>query len=114
VLPFMVSRLPVDVQKQVVGIVLLSPSKSADFQFHVSDWLGSDEGSPNALLPELEKIHTLPLLCMYGEEESDDTVCTDVQTGRGAKVVQLPGDHHFDGDNAAVTKWMLSQFPVQR
>ncbi len=113
VLPFMVSRLPADVQKNVAGVVLLSPSKSADFQFHVSDWLGSDEGSPNMLQPELAKIRALPLLCVYGEEESDDTVCTDLAEGNGIHVVQLPGDHHFDGDNTAVTKLMLSQFPVQ-
>lgn len=113
VLPFMVSRLPVNLQKNVAGIVLLSPSKSADFQFHVSDWLGgSDDGSPNELLPELEKFRALPLLCVYGEEESDDTVCTDLVEGKGIKVVRLPGDHHFDGDNSAVTALMLSQFPV--
>lgn len=114
VLPFMVSRLPADVQKNVAGVVLLSPSKSADFQFHVSDWLGSDEGSPNELLPELAKIRALPLLCIYGEEENDDTVCTDVVENQSTKVVRLPGDHHFDGDNTAVTALMLSQFPVRR
>ncbi len=112
VLPFMVSRLPAELQKNVAGVVLLSPSKSADFQFHVSDWLGSDEGSPNPLQPELAKIHALPLLCIYGEDESDDTVCTDLTEGNGIKVVQLPGDHHFDGDYSAVTRLMLSQFPI--
>lgn len=114
VLPFMVSRLAVDVQKTVAGVVLLSPSRSADFQFHISDWLGSDEGSPNPLQPELAKFRALPLLCVYAVDEEDDTVCVDLKEGDKTHIVRLAGDHHFDGDYAAVTREILAWLPVQR
>ncbi|HQQ75670.1 MAG TPA: AcvB/VirJ family lysyl-phosphatidylglycerol hydrolase, partial [Pseudomonadales bacterium] len=56
VLPFMVSHLPADLQQAVSGLVLLSPSHDVDFQFHISDWLESEGGNPNPLLPEMTKI----------------------------------------------------------
>ncbi|HSC76444.1 MAG TPA: AcvB/VirJ family lysyl-phosphatidylglycerol hydrolase [Pseudomonadales bacterium] len=111
VLPFMVSHLPADVQQAVSGLALLSPSQDVDFQFHVSDWLESDSGDPNPLLPEMEKISRIPLLCVYGDDD-DETLCQQLTESSGRHIVRLPGDHHFDGDYNTVTQLLLSQFPV--
>lgn len=111
VLPFMITHLPADTRQVVTGLALLSPSQDVDFQFHVSDWLESDAGSPNPLLPEMAKISQIPLLCVYGEGD-EETLCQQMKEGDGRHIVRLPGDHHFDGDYDTVTKLLLSQFPV--
>ena len=111
VLPFMVSHLPADTQQVITGLVLLNPSQDVDFQFHVSDWLESDTGNPNPLLPEMVKISQIPVLCIYGEDDTE-TLCQQMREGEGRHIVHLPGDHHFDGDYGAVTQLLLSQFPV--
>lgn len=113
VLPFMVSHLPADMQQTVSGLVLLSPSQSVDFQFHVSDWLESEGGNTHPLLPEMAKISQIPVLCVYGEGD-DETLCQHLTEGQGKHIVRLPGDHHFDGDYDTVTQLLLSRFPVSR
>lgn len=112
VMPFMVSRMPADVQASVVGLVLLSPAQSVDFQFHISDWISSNNTSMYQLQPEMEKLARLPVLCIYGNEESDG-LCPLLKGKENRQVVGLPGDHHFDGDYAAVVRLALEKFYPQ-
>lgn len=107
VLPFMVSRMPVELQDAVAGMVLLSPSQSVDFQFHISDWIKSgDSTSLYQLQPEMQKLARLPVLCVYGVED-DAGLCPLLKTAEKTKITRLPGDHHYDGDYATVTRLIL-------
>ncbi len=94
ILPAVYNHLPETDRKDVNLIVLLALGKAADFEIHVSGWLGkSSTGFP--ILPELNRIPGKKVLCIYGQEEKDDTACTEY-SAPGAQVVQLPGGHHFD------------------
>jgi type IV secretory pathway VirJ component len=44
---------------------------------------------------------------MYGSKE-DDTVCRDLSSG-DAKVVQLTGGHHLDGDFVGLADSVLAE-----
>ena len=69
VLPFFANRLPADLLERVRLVALLGPGKTADFEFHVTDWLGGgSKGQP--VLPEVKKLagHP-PVLCLYGSQE---------------------------------------------
>lgn len=103
VLPFIVSRLPPDVRRDVVQVSLLGLSSRATFQFHVSDWLRTAPrpGDP-AVLPEAAKLDLGRVQCFYGEEEPD-TLCPELGR-RGAEVVRTTGGHHFDGDYGALAR----------
>jgi type IV secretory pathway VirJ component len=109
VLPFMISRMPADLQTSVAGMVLLSPSQSVDFQFHISDWIHSNNTSLYTLRPEIQKLASVPLLCVYGVDD-DAGLCQLLTASEKTKIVKLPGDHHYDGDYATVTRLILDFF----
>lgn len=96
VLPFLVSRLPPDLRSKVALVTLLGPSREATFEIHVAEWLGSRGGDGEATLPEVEKLRGTPLLCVFGEKESD-SLCRDLPNGLG-HLLPTTGAHHFGGD----------------
>jgi type IV secretory pathway VirJ component len=106
VLPFMVNRLSPESLKHVAGIALISPSHSASFEFHVSDWL-SDSSDPASVpvLPELEKMKGHKVLCMAGSDEPD-SLCKDLKLV-WVKNVIVPGGHHLGGDYSRIARTIL-------
>ena len=105
VLPAFASRLPADLLERVRLVALLGPGKTADFEFHVTDWLGGgSKGQP--VLPEVRKLagHP-PVLCLYGSQESD-SLCPQISAPLG-KAQVLPGAHHFGGDYDALAALIL-------
>jgi type IV secretory pathway VirJ component len=94
ILPAVYNRLSEPDRKSVALIVLLALGKTADFEIHVSGWIGkSNDGLP--ILPELNQIQGNKILCIYGKEEMADSACTELSTS-GATLMELPGGHHFD------------------
>ena len=108
VVPFMASRLPQDLRARVRLVALMGPDDSVDFEFHLSDWLGSDHHDTNLpVLPEIRKLEDLNVVCFYGESE-DDSLCPALQNGP-ARVVRLSGGHHFSGDYEGVAERILQE-----
>jgi type IV secretory pathway VirJ component len=106
VMPFVVNRLSADARKHVSGIVMISPSRTASFEFHVSEWIGgSSEEGYLPVLPELEKLKGENVLCMAGSEESD-SLCRELKLPWVRNVI-LPGGHHLGGDYAKITRTIL-------
>jgi type IV secretory pathway VirJ component len=106
-LPFMMTRLPEDLQAQVVLIALLGPSSSAEFEFHVLDWVGAGPRK-NTLptIPEIEKIPAgIKILCAYGEGD-DDQICTKLDPHR-VHCLQLPGGHRLKSGYGPVAAAIL-------
>jgi len=107
-LPFMFNRLPAALARSIERVVLIAPSKSASFEFHVSTWLGKDPpGLP--VRPEVARIPGKRLTCLYGGDE-DDSLCLDLN-GADYHVVRLPGGHHFSGDYDTLAKTILADLP---
>jgi len=107
VLPFFTNRLPADLLEKIRLLALLGPGKTADFEFHVTDWLGGgSKGQP--VLPEVRKLagHP-PVLCLYGSKESD-SLCPQIAAPLG-KAQVLPGAHHFGGDYDALAALILKE-----
>ncbi len=102
-LPFLVNRLPAKTRERVRRVALLSPSATADFEFHVTSWVGVGD-SGHATAPEIDRL-TVPVTCIYGKEETD-SVCL---TARSALLRREPldGAHHFDGDYGRLAELIL-------
>src|SRR3954463_7272004 len=64
VLPFAVTRLPEAVRRRVALVALLSPSKSATFEFKVADWFKDRNGVPTR--PEIDRMRGTKTICVYG------------------------------------------------
>jgi type IV secretory pathway VirJ component len=107
VLPFMANRLPPEVLDRVRGIAMLGPALTAEFEFHLTDWLGESEAAGRPVLPELEKLRGKRIVCVYGEEEKN-TLCTKVPPPL-ADVIRLTGGHHFDGSYEVLARTVLRE-----
>lgn len=105
VLPFAVNRLSDDARRDVALAAILGMSEHALFEFHMSSWISDDNSGP-ATLPEVDRISGIPVLCVYGEQESD-SLCPKLDAHK-FMVVKLKGGHHFDGDYAGLAKTILS------
>ena len=105
VLPFAVNRLSVATRSHVALTAILGMSEHALFEFHVTSWI-SDSNEGPATLPEVDKLHGMPVLCIYGAEE-DDSLCPKLDAKK-IIVVKLKGGHHFDGDYAGLAREILN------
>jgi type IV secretory pathway VirJ component len=105
VLPFLVNRLPGALLQHVQSVALLGLSDTADFEFHISDWIRRSGSSPYQTVPEVRRL-TVPVVCVRGGDE-DDSACrilkgthiTSFAVGRG---------HHFSGDSAQLVDAILN------
>ncbi|MGH8054104.1 MAG: virulence factor family protein [Stenotrophomonas sp.] len=107
VLPAAINELPPSTSSMLRMTALMSAGTNADYEFHVSSWIGggADDGLPIA--PEVAKLSPQRTLCIYGADD-DGALCPQLPAG-GAQVVKLPGDHHFEGDYAALARVILQQ-----
>lgn len=105
VLPFAYNRLPDDAKARVRQVSLLAPSTSADFEFHVAGWLGSESADAEPTAPELARMPPSKVQCFSGRED-EDSVCPALSAS-GVETVATSGGHHFDGDYAALTARIL-------
>jgi type IV secretory pathway VirJ component len=111
VMPFVLSRLPEELRRKVTLVVLLSTATYANWEIHWGDWL-HDQPHQGArpVLPELARVEGLRLLCVYGAEESADSLCPTLPAGK-AELLKLPGGHHFDENYPALAEQILRRLP---
>jgi len=105
VLPFAVNRLSEATRARVALVAVMGMSEHALFEFHLSSWI-SDSNSGPATLPEINRISGVPVLCIYGADESD-SLCPKLDP-RKFNIVKLKGGHHFDGDYANLARQILA------
>jgi type IV secretory pathway VirJ component len=106
VLPFMINRLPEEFRSRVVLVVLMGPSHTAEFKFHLTDWLGgSSDKNALPVKPEVEKLKGTKILCFYGEGEKD-TICPELDTN-STKAVPLKGGHRVGGNFEPIVQEVL-------
>jgi type IV secretory pathway VirJ component len=100
--PFMLTRLGSAWRKRIPLLVLLSPSRYASFEFHLSD-LFSDKRRPSDIpvLSELEKVRGLPILCVYGTGDPG-ALCPDISPGLAKVVARRQGHRMEDPEEIAL------------
>lgn len=107
VLPFAVNRLPASSKKLVAQTVLMALGRKASFEFHLGNWVASnDDGLP--IQPEVDQLTAASTLCLYGEDEADDSLCPSTSATH-VHAVALSGGHHFDGAYDKLVELMLAR-----
>jgi len=105
-LPFLANRISSENLEKVVIIALIGPGHMVDFKFHPTYWLGGESaGNPRPVLPEVEKLSGKKILCFCGEEENN-SLCREMKPSL-AKVIVLPGGHHFGGNYKVIAETIL-------
>jgi type IV secretory pathway VirJ component len=105
VLPFAVNRLPESTRARVALVAVMGMSEHALFEFHLSSWISDSNAGPETL-PEINRISGIPVLCIYGADETD-SLCPKLDPKK-FKIVKLKGGHHFDGDYANLARQILA------
>jgi type IV secretory pathway VirJ component len=101
-----VARLPAELRERVNLVALVAPGRVAEFEVHVTDLLGGGGGDAQ-ILPEVQSLGGLPVLCIYGDSEADESLCPLLTDVKGAKALMLQGGHHFGGDYARVARAII-------
>lgn len=110
VLPFLVARLPEAWRRRVELVTLVAPSTTAQFEFHVAEWLGSAATDALPTAPEVARLRDLRVLCLQGEND-DESLCRKLPPG-AAEVAILGGGHHFGGGYAEVARRIVAALPT--
>jgi type IV secretory pathway VirJ component len=105
VLPFVVNRLPPELRERVASVSLLGIDSNASFEVRIADWVASDSAGPPTR-PEVAALAHLPVLCVYGEGESD-SICPQLSAA-GIAREQIGKGHHFSGEYALLADRILA------
>ncbi len=98
--PFVVNRFSKDVNGYVKNIVLLSVSRSTDFEVHVMDLFGKGKKRAMSVTDEINKLVQKPLLILHGEDEDDKIEPSSLKVPY--KLLNLKGGHKFDSNTPEV------------
>lgn len=106
VMPFLISRLPIDLKKKVKLIALITPGKTSDFTIHLNDMLLIDGTYKYKVPEEIEKIHDKKIICFFGQNE--DAIFPYNWRQDNVKTVIVKGGHSFY-DSEPVMKAILAE-----
>jgi type IV secretory pathway VirJ component len=109
VLPFVVNRLPPELRARVATVSLLGVDSNASFEIRIADWVGSDDNGPPTR-PEVAAIGGVPVLCIYGEGESD-SICPGLPKNpehTRITLAEVGKGHHFSGEYATLAERILA------
>jgi type IV secretory pathway VirJ component len=109
VMPFVVTRLSKESRALVSLAAGMGLSEHAAFEFHLTNWVSNGSEGPETL-PEVARINGIPFLCIYGADEKD-TICPKLEKTPSARVVKLPGGHHFNGNYELLAEQILKAMP---
>lgn len=130
VLPSIIDKLGPENRMRIAQVVLLSPTRDVNFEIEVESYMtkqGWVKDEAKALrekisptkhypaLPPLLGVQDLPsIVCYYGSDDKDDTLCTQDGLPSSIIVHELPGDHHFNEAYPSLAREMLEELPVQK
>ncbi len=99
--PFAATNLESDMRPRLTLIAMLTLLERASFAYHFSDlWRTTSGSGDTPILPQLEQLKGLPMLCIYGKDEKE-SLCRAAPPGL-MTVVARNGQHHFDGNYNAL------------
>jgi type IV secretory pathway VirJ component len=99
--PFAATNLASDIRPRLTLIAMLTLLERASFVYHFSDlWRTTSGKGDIPVLPQIEELKSVPMLCIYGKEEKE-SLCRTAPAGL-MTVVERNGKHHFDGNYDAL------------
>lgn len=128
VLPTIVNHLSAANRARIAQLVLLSPSRDATFEIELEGYMITpgwfQDHLKNTLqwfnpiahylpLPPLRALAgTPPVMCYYGLDDADDSLCTAPGLPAWVRVHAKGGDHHFDGGYQPLAWQLLAELPA--
>jgi len=105
IVPFITSRLPLEMRTKVALTVLLSPETNTDFEIHLTNMLGiGNRKNTFQVMDEIVKTQVVPTLIIIGEEEK--TQVPELLAGTAVKIKKIPGNHHYKNNATLIVQTM--------
>jgi type IV secretory pathway VirJ component len=109
IIPYLITRLPVDLNQMLKSGVMMSPDPEADFEIHVTDMLSlGGINDKYDVLSELKKSAAKNIICIFGEEE--DSEDHGLFKAAGATIKLIPGTHHYNNNFNAISNEIINSF----
>lgn len=128
VLPTLIDKLSPENRARITQLVLLSPSRDTSFEIQFEGYMvaqGRFKAFVKTLLEKFNKVehydalppveainHQFPVLCYYGKDDADDSLCTDPGLPAWVTVRPKNGDHHFEGGYQPLAAEMIQELPA--
>jgi type IV secretory pathway VirJ component len=127
VVPSVVDRLSPENRARVAQVVLLSPSKDVNFEIEMEGYMREGWWKTHtqdffqwvnpvkhydARAPLLALEGKPPVVCYYGKDDEEDTICASKDLPPWIKVYVKPGDHHFDYNYEGLARQMIADLPA--
>ncbi len=105
VLPFIVTDLAPAYRARIASLNLLGLATHTTFEIHVADWIpgSTPEGTP--IVPIVDKLRGIRVLCIYGADETDSGC--PLLSAANAHALKMPGDHHFNDDATGLVRHIV-------
>jgi len=107
IIPYLITRLPANLNPLLKSAVMMSPDPEADFEIHVADMLSFGSSSDKFdVLAELKKSASKNIVCIFGEAEGSNS--HKLFKATGAEIKLLPGNHHYENDFNAISNEIIN------
>ncbi len=108
--PFVATRLPADLKRQIALLAMLGLEQNMNFQFHWTDIVRNTRRPDDLpVVPELLRLRGTPMDCVYGTDEQDSP-CRGADPSLMTQIARH-GDHHFDGNYRALAELLIAAVP---
>lgn len=128
-LPTLIDKLSPAARSRITQLVLLSPSRDITFEIqlqgymkpqghfamllkNLSDRFNNVPDYP-ALPPVVALDNRFPVVCYYGKDDADDSLCTERGLPAWVTVHGEAGGHHFDEGYQPLAEQMIDELPAQ-
>lgn len=111
IVPFITNRLAGNVKQCLRKSFSLSPDITADFEIHIIDMLGASKQRNYNVIEETKRCQNKPVF-IFGQGEEESVRASFSQTG--AKVLTLPGNHHYNNNTAGLAETIFKEVISQK
>ena len=128
-LPTLIDKLSPAARSRITQLVLLSPSRDITFEIQIqgymkpqghfamllknlSDRFNNVPDYP-ALPPVVALDNQFPVVCYYGKDDADDSLCTEKGLPAWVTVHGEAGGHHFNEGYQRLAEQMIDELPAQ-
>jgi type IV secretory pathway VirJ component len=128
-LPTLVDRLDPATRSRITQLALLSPSRDITFEIQLQGYMKpqgrfamllkslSDHFNKVPDYPALPSVVALdnhfPVVCYYGRDDADDSLCTEHGLPAWVTVHGMAGGHHFDEGYEKLAGQMIDELPTR-
>ena len=103
VLPTVYNLFPQDLKKNVEKIILIGPSKTAEFEVHLENYLVREPEGTFETFPEINKIGDKPVIMIMSNYEVQHFPYKEVKL-KNFRYVHVNGDHHYSNNTPMLAK----------